>query len=80
MCRFCEQQENPMDNPLFEPTIHLGFAGDIDINVYLDAYNQQLGMSIIKKNDGNITAYFRGCNYCPVCGRLLAGKEDSSEE
>ena len=80
MCRFTNNRKNLCIFRFFEPTIHLVFSGDIDIYVYLDAYNQQLGMSIINENDGNTTAYFRGCKQCPVCGRLLTEKEDLTEE
>lgn len=73
MCKICEIRDDDVCGvPLFHPTLHLGFVGNIKIWAYVDAYNQQMYLQAINENGSNIIEYQRVCNYCPVCGRDLS--------
>lgn len=40
MCKVCEDHDDLFESPLFHPTLHMGFGGDVKIWVYVDAYNK----------------------------------------
>jgi non-homologous end joining protein Ku len=76
MCKVCEDHDDLFESPLFHPTLHLGFGGDVKIWVYVDAYNQQMSLHMLNQDTGNIIEYHRVCNFCPVCGRDLSKAEE----
>ncbi len=73
MCKICENIKENAEYQLFRPTIHMGFAGNVDIEVYMDPYNKQLAMNITNQETSNMLEYYSPINYCPLCGRELTG-------
>ena len=76
MCKICEDHEDPFESPLFHPTLHLGFGGEVKIWVNVDAYNQQMCLHMLNQDTDNIIEYHRVCNFCLVCGRDLSKAEE----
>ena len=69
MCKMCENHDDLFEAPLFHPTVHLGFSGELKMWVYVDAYNQQMVMHVLNPGTNNMSVYSRVCNFCLVCGR-----------
>ncbi len=81
MCKICEDNRENVEYKLFKPTIHMGFAGDIDVSVYMDPYNKQLAMTIFNPECAtNMLEYYCPINFCPMCGRELGRELNSVTE
>lgn len=43
----CENHDDLFEAPLFHPTVHLGFGGELMLWVYVDAYNKQMVLHVL---------------------------------
>ncbi len=71
MCKFCEDNDDYYEGSLISPTVHLGFGGELCSWVFIEPDNKQLALHILNKDTGNQLEYYKGINFCPICGRDL---------
>lgn len=71
MCKFCKDNDDYYEGSFLKPTVHLGFGGDMKMWVFIEPDNKQLAVHILNEGTANQLEYYRGINFCPMCGRDL---------